>query len=195
MTHRLHMPSFSQTQWTWCKRQSLKWAARTGTQPCIVFAAKISVDLPPQSVTSNKQADRPASTAHITSGLQVGREEVLRGFRNFLNMDRPEHHSTDRLKERVEKGSCPHSILQGQKQSVFNQIMALFGGQPWGDCWETGRSLYWPLQALWRHLEQKLKGKLKLNFLWVPVFDWERNPLLMTIMRQRHRLSYAYYDW
>ena len=29
-------------------------------------------------------------------------------MRNFLNMDRPEHHSTDRLKERgVEKGMRP----------------------------------------------------------------------------------------
>ena len=48
------------------------------------------------------------------SGLQLGRAEVLRGLRNFLNMDRPEHHSIDRLKERgVEKGSGRHSTLQG----------------------------------------------------------------------------------
>ena len=39
-----------------------------------------------------------------------------------MNMDRPEHHSTDRLKERgVEKGSGRHSTLQGREQSVFNQ--------------------------------------------------------------------------
>ena len=45
-----------------------------------------------------------------------------RGLRNFLNMDRPEHHSTDRLKERgVEKGSGRHSTLQGRERSVFNQ--------------------------------------------------------------------------
>ena len=40
------------------------------------------------------------STADITSGLQLGRAEVLRGLRNFLNMDRQEHHDSDRLKER-----------------------------------------------------------------------------------------------
>ena len=58
----------------------------------------------------------------IISGLQLGRAKVLKGLMNFLNMDRPEHHSTDRLKERgVEKGSGRHSTLQGQKQSVFNQ--------------------------------------------------------------------------
>ena len=62
------------------------------------------------------------SKGDITSGLQLGRAEVLRGLRNFLNMDRPEHHSIDRLKERgVEKGSGRHSTLQGRERSVFNQ--------------------------------------------------------------------------
>ena len=73
-------------------------------------------------VSGNERADRLASTADITSGLQLGRAEVLRGLRDFLNMDKPEHHSTDRLKERGwEKGSCRHSILQGRERSVFNQ--------------------------------------------------------------------------
>ena len=63
-----------------------------------------------------------ASTANITSGLQLGRAEVLRGLRNFLNMDRPEHLSIDRLKERgAEKGSGRHSTLKGRERSVFYQ--------------------------------------------------------------------------
>ena len=73
-------------------------------------------------VSGNNRADRLASTADITSGLQFGRAEVLRGLRNFLNTDKPEHHSIDRLKERgVEKGSGRHSTLQGRERSVFNQ--------------------------------------------------------------------------
>ena len=73
-------------------------------------------------VSGNERADRLASTADITSGLQLGRVEVLRGLRKFLNRDKPEHHSIDRLKEReVEKGSGRHSILQGQERSVFKQ--------------------------------------------------------------------------
>ena len=53
---------------------------------------------------------------------QIGSAEVLRGLRNFLNMDRPEHHSIDRPKERgVEEGSGRHSNLQGRESSVFNQ--------------------------------------------------------------------------
>ena len=47
----------------------------------------------------------PVSTADIESGQQLGRAEVLRGLRNFLIMDRPEHHSTDRLSS----VSCQHS--------------------------------------------------------------------------------------
>ena len=68
------------------------------------------------------QWNERASTGDITSGLQLGRAEVLGGLRNFLNMDRPEHHSTDRPKERgVEKGSSRHSTLKGRERSVFNQ--------------------------------------------------------------------------
>ena len=73
-------------------------------------------------VSGNERADRLASAADITSGLHLGRAEVLRGLRNFLNMNRPEHHSIDCLKERgVEKGSGRHSILQGRERSKLSQ--------------------------------------------------------------------------
>ena len=48
-------------------------------------------------VSGNEPADRLASTVDITSGLQLGRAEVLRGLRNFLNTDKPEHHNIDGL--------------------------------------------------------------------------------------------------
>ena len=85
----------------------------------------------PESVGMNGQIDWQAQQIY-TSGLQLGRVEVLRGLRNFLNMDRPEHHSTDRLKERgVEKGSG----RQGREDLCSTrQILTLFRGQPWGDC-------------------------------------------------------------
>ena len=51
-------------------------------------------------VRGHERADRLASTAETTSGLQPGRAEVLRGLKNFLDMDEQEHYSTDRLKER-----------------------------------------------------------------------------------------------
>ena len=73
-------------------------------------------------VSGNERADRMASTADITSGLQLGRAEVLRGLRNFLYMNRQEHHIINRLKERgVEKGSGRHSTLRDRERSVPNQ--------------------------------------------------------------------------
>ena len=77
-------------------------------------------------------ADRLASTADITSGLQLVRAEVLRGLTNFLNMDRPEHHSTDRLKERG-VADIPPSVV-GNDLFSTRQTLALFRGQPLGDC-------------------------------------------------------------
>ena len=72
-------------------------------------------------VNGNERADRLASTA-AAADLQLGRAQFLRGLRNFLNMDRPEHQSTDRRKERgVEKGSGRHSSLPGRQRSLFNQ--------------------------------------------------------------------------
>ena len=73
-------------------------------------------------VSENERADRLTSTADITSGLQLGRAEVLEGLRNFLSMDRPEHYSIVRMKERgVGKGRGRHSTLQSRERSVFNQ--------------------------------------------------------------------------
>ena len=77
-------------------------------------------------------ADRLASTADITSGLQLVRAEVLRGLTNFLNMDRPEHHSTDRLKERGVADIPPSEV--GNDLFSTRQTLALFRGQPLGDC-------------------------------------------------------------
>ena len=74
-------------------------AAPTDIQPCTVcFTAKTSVDLLPW--------------------LSPAWEEVLISLRNFLNMDRPEHHSTACLKERgMENRSNRHSTLQDREWS------------------------------------------------------------------------------
>ena len=45
--------------------------------------------------SGNERAERLASTAYITSGLHLGRAKVLRGLRNFLNMDKLEHRFND----------------------------------------------------------------------------------------------------
>ena len=48
-------------------------------------------------VSGNERTDKLASTTDIASGLQLGRAEVLRTLRNFLDMDRPKLHSIGRL--------------------------------------------------------------------------------------------------
>ena len=97
-------------QWICCK----KWSHAQSQ------AAQTSADLLLWACQSQREwtADRLASTADITSALQLGRTQVPRSLRSFLNMDRPNYHSTDRLMERrTEKGSGRHSNLQGQEQS------------------------------------------------------------------------------
>ena len=102
--------------------------------------------------------ERLANTADITSGLQLGRAEVLRGLRNFLNTDRPEHHSIVRLKERgVEKGSGRHSTLQCREISVFNQSnIDTVSRATLGRLLRDGASAYGPFRALRCHFELKL---------------------------------------
>ena len=110
-------------------------------------------------VSWNERADRLASTADITSGLQFGRTEVLRGLGNFLT-----GHSITALiawrKEewRKEAADIPPSKVEISLCST-RHISALFQGQPWGDCWEKRWSAYGPFRALWFHLELKLKLK------------------------------------
>ena len=57
---------------------------------------------------------------------------------------------------RKEAADIPPSKAENDLCST-RQILALFRGQPWGDCWETGRSAYGPFRALRCHLELKLK--------------------------------------
>ena len=123
--HRLHMPSFSHSM-------NLLQKVESGMPPppnwkTAMYSLRLQRRLwlycPGHArVSGNERGDGLASTANITTGLQFGRAEVLRGLRNFLNMDRPEHHSIDRLKERgVKNGSGRHSTLQGRERSVLNQ--------------------------------------------------------------------------
>ena len=127
-------------------------------------------------VSGNEWADRLASTADITSGLQLGRAEVLRGLRNFLSTDKPEHHSIDRLKERgVEKGSGQHSTLQGRERSVFNQTnIGTVSRATLGRLLRDGAERVWAFPSAtmpsWAETELKLKLKVGHNCMqWLEV--------------------------
>ena len=94
-------------------------------QPCRVFGCKrlMWICYPGHAgVSGNERADRLASTADITSSLHLGRAEVFGGWRNFLNMNRPEHHSIDHQNERgwrKEAADIPPS--KGRERAVFRQ--------------------------------------------------------------------------
>ena len=73
-------------------------------------------------VKGNDRADRLAGKATITSGLRLGRSEVLRYLRHYLCAQSQGHHSIDRLEERgVERGSAGQSSLKGQERAIVSQ--------------------------------------------------------------------------
>ena len=62
-------------------------------------------------VKGNDRADRLAGKAILTSGLLLGRSEVLRSLRHYLRAQSQGHHTIDRLEERgVERGSARRSV-------------------------------------------------------------------------------------
>ena len=68
----------------------------------------------------NDRTDRLAGKATLTSGLLLGRIEVLRSLRHYLRAQSQGHHTIDRLEERgTEKGSARRSSLKGRTLDRF----------------------------------------------------------------------------
>ena len=74
------------------------------------------------SQQGNDRADRLVGKATLTSGLLLGRSEVLRSLRHYLREQSQGHHTIDRLEERgVERGSARQSALKGRERDIVNQ--------------------------------------------------------------------------
>ena len=71
-------------------------------------------------VKGNDRADRLAGKATLTSGLFLGRFEVLRSLRHYLRAQSQGHHTTDRLEALKEASSLKASLLQ-----AINGVMSL----------------------------------------------------------------------
>ena len=68
-------------------------------------------------VKGNDPADRLAGKATLTSGLLLGRSEMLRSLRHCLRAQSQGHHTIDRLEERgVERGNARRSSLKGRDE-------------------------------------------------------------------------------
>ena len=71
---------------------------------------------------ANNRADLLAGRAAITSGLRLGRSDVLMSLRLYLRAQSQGHHTIDRLEERgVEKGSARKSSLKGRERAIVNE--------------------------------------------------------------------------
>ena len=58
----------------------------------------------------------------FTSGLLLGRSEVLRRLRYYLRTQNPGHNTIDRLEERgVNRGSARRPSVKGREKAVVNQ--------------------------------------------------------------------------
>ena len=70
----------------------------------------------------NYRADTLAGKATITSGLLLGRSEVLRSLRHYLLAQSEEHHTINRLEKRgSERGIARRSSLKGRERDIVNQ--------------------------------------------------------------------------
>ena len=70
----------------------------------------------------NDRADRLASKATPTSGLLLGRSEMLRSLRHYLRVQSQGHQTIDRLEEKgVERGSARRSSLKVRERAIVNQ--------------------------------------------------------------------------
>ena len=73
-------------------------------------------------VKGNGRANRLAGKATPTSGLLLGRSEVLRSLRHYLRAQSQGHHTIDRLEGRgVERSSGRRPSLKGREREIVNQ--------------------------------------------------------------------------
>ena len=101
-------------------------------------------------VSEKERADRLASTADITSGPQLGTAEVLRGLRDFLNMDRPEHWSPEGNRSGGRKRSTFHHPKSGNDLWSTRETLALLGETAeWWDGACMGLSEHYDAMLKW----------------------------------------------
>ena len=125
--------------WTSCKRWSLEWAAPTGTQPYTVFGYKdfcgSTVLGTPESVGMNRQIDWQAlQISHLVCSLAGQRCSEAWGTFSARTSQSITALTAWRKEEwRKEAADIPPSKAENDLCST-RQILALFRGQPWGDC-------------------------------------------------------------
>ena len=105
------------------KKRKIEWESQTGMCEWSTSTFRNSrrcTSCPGHTgVKGNDRADRLAGK---TSGLLLGRSEVLRSLRHYLRAQSQGHRTIDRLEERgVERGSARRSSLKGRERAIVNQ--------------------------------------------------------------------------
>ena len=71
---------------------------------------------------ANDRTNRLEGKATLTSGLFLGRAELLRSLSHYLRAQSQGHHAIDRLEERgEERGSARRSSLKGRERAIVSQ--------------------------------------------------------------------------
>ena len=128
---------------------------------------RLSVHRPRHAgVKGNDRVNRLAGKAAFTSGLLLGRSEVLRSLKHYLRAQNQGHHTIDRLEERgVERGSARRSSLKGRERAIIaiRRTLEPFQRQRWGNFLEMGWDAYWLFRVHRYHAE--------LNWIIIIVMD------------------------
>jgi len=96
-------------------------------------------------VKGNAPADRLAGKATLTSGLLLGRSEVLRSSTHYLQAQSQGHHTIGCLEERdVERGSTRQSSLKGRERAIVDQTnIGTISKVTWGKLSRDGVECIW----------------------------------------------------
>ena len=123
----------------------------------------------PESEGRNGQITILALRQWQTSHLVCGQGRGVRGLRNFLNIDRPEHHRSPKWRKEERRREVadiapppppPPPYTRGEGRSVFNQTsVGTVSRTTLGVCRETERGVYGPSRAQKCRLEQKLENR------------------------------------
>ena len=83
----------------------------------------------------NDREERLAGKITLTSGLLLGKSEMLRSLRYYLRVERQGHYTIDCLEERdVERGSARLSSLKDERgPSSIRRTLEQFQRQQWGN--------------------------------------------------------------
>ena len=106
--------------------QNADWEAETGMSQwsTSTFETSSGCTSCPEyaGMKGNDRTNRMASKANLTSGSLVGRAEMLRSLRYYLQTQSQGHHSIDHLEERgVDAGSARRFSLKGRERAIVCQ--------------------------------------------------------------------------